>query len=69
MAFDEDRGVVVCDLWGCWDELPIPPGERHVNYVMDHPEWTHRDGLYRCPRHPLLYPWERNPWRPGSFDC
>ncbi len=53
MAFDDDRRVVVCDLWGCWNELPIPPDRGHAEYVSEHPDWHRREGLFRCPEHPF----------------
>ncbi len=51
MGFEVDRGVIVCDLFGCWNELPVPPDLAPTPHVEQHPDWSHRDGLYRCPKH------------------
>jgi hypothetical protein len=58
MGFDESRGMVVCDLYGCWNEIPVPPGDHPVDHVADHPDWQQKRGLYRCPEHPF----SPNPW-------
>jgi hypothetical protein len=58
MGFDESRGMVVCDLYGCWNEIPVPPGDHPVDHVAAHPDWQQKRGLYRCPEHPF----SPNPW-------
>ena len=59
VASDEDRGVVICDLYGCGSEIPVPPESHPVDHVEDHPDWHHRDGLFRCPAHPFRPKWAK----------
>ncbi len=59
MGFDEDRRVVTCDLFGCRNELPIPPDVGPVEHGEDHPDWSYHAGrgLWRCPEHPIKDSW------------
>ena len=54
MGFDEVRRVIVCDLWGCWNELQVP-ALRPVRVVANEMDWTYvdRHDLFRCPDHPF----------------
>ena len=61
MALDLDRRVVVCDLYGCWNELAVPSGRDHAEYVEEHPEWHYCEGDHRCPEHPFALLAGRSP--------
>jgi len=58
MAEEENRGVlvVVCDAYGCDNELVFPkPGVDVQQAIEDHAEWSCVAGTYLCGRH--ARPW------------